>query len=537
MRGVHRASGIQLVLTLALAGSCQGQSVEPVWADIPASSTLEWVPCYNRRECARLEVPMNYQDPEGAKVTLAVIRLRATETDNYKGPVLFHSGGPHNSGVDWLATEDWARDLHRVVGHNHDIVAWDPRSFSRSTPRVSCWANEQRRNIWSATAPGLPTQYDDIAFIATLRQRSRIEHSACLDMMDETGILEYTSTTHGAHDVLALMTALGQDKLRFMGQSYGCVHATFFASMFPDKVERIVCDGNLSPPDLVSGDFIDQPLDIEPLLDWVAAQCATNSSCALHEDTAEAVRERINNIVINSRLSPVFVPTASVFDYVTQPPTQAVALGGLQSLVGNPYSNMPNIMRLLAAIEAGVTTTAEDQLESVQWPSAALFNDTRYRSPMDPDAGRKPFFNRYPQTEDWHSCNDLPEQEDDIVAFKERLDEAMTRGPIGGGLFSRFFGCIGRPRRPKGVYPGPFGGNTSYPILFTNARVDPSTSVRGAYNNHRIFPGSGLLVYEAYGHSMVFNTQCAVDHINKYFQDGTLPPANATCREEYTIAW
>jgi hypothetical protein len=273
-------------------------------------------------------------------------------------------------------------------------------------------------------------------------------------MMDESGILEHVSTTHGAYDILALMTALGQDKLSFMGQSYGCVHATFFASMFPDKVERIVCDGNISPPGIVNGDFISEPLDVEPLLEWVAAECAANSSCALHEETGEAVLERMYSIIINARMQPAFVPVGSIFDYVTQPPTQALALGTMQALVGNPYSNMPSVMRVLAAIEAGRTTTAEDQLASTQWPGASLFNDTRYRSPMDPDAGPKPFFNKYPQSEDWHSCNDSPEPVDDIVAYKELLDAAQTRGPIGAGLYSRFFGCLGRPRRAKGTYLG-----------------------------------------------------------------------------------
>jgi hypothetical protein len=60
---------------------------------IPVSSgTLEWVPCYIKADCARLEVPMDYDDPEGVKVILAVVRHKATDTENYKGPVIFNSG-------------------------------------------------------------------------------------------------------------------------------------------------------------------------------------------------------------------------------------------------------------------------------------------------------------------------------------------------------------------------------------------------------------------------------------------------------------
>ncbi|SPO01789.1 uncharacterized protein DNG_04462 [Cephalotrichum gorgonifer] len=544
MRGLSLATALQLLLSVGVVAKpkpCKGQAcvprddTEPLWANIPSSPSLKWVPCYAKADCARLEVPMDYDDPNGAKVTLAVIRYRATDKKNYKGPVLFNSGGPGNSGVDWFG--EWGDKLHNAVGLNHDIVSWDPRSFSRSVPRISCWATEQRRNLWAATSPGVPTQYDDISFLATLQHRAEIENSACVDMMGESGILDHISSTHHARDLHALMTALGQKKIRYVGQSYGCLLGTFFASMFPDKIERMTCDGNLDPREVVSGEYLNKQSDAGLLLDFFCEVCAAESTCAIHEPTAEGVKARFDAILKKARTDLSIIPVPSPFDYLRQLPTYTLVLGIMATAVSNPYKQFPDIAKLLALIEAGGMGTNENLLSAAPWAGASEFTDTTYRSPNDPDAGRKGFYNKYPASEDWTVCNDVAEVPSDLVSLKERVDLVKSQGPLEAARLVSLIACLGRKVRAKGLYTGPFGGKTSHPIFFTNARVDPATSVRMAYANSKMFSGSGLLVYEAYGHSMVLDSPCVVKHINTYFQNGTLPPADAECKDEYPITW
>ncbi|KAH6693710.1 Alpha/Beta hydrolase protein [Plectosphaerella plurivora] len=512
---------------------------------IPVSSgTLEWTPCYAKAECGRLEVPMDYDNPDGAKVILAVLRQKATDMENYKGPVIFNSGGPSNSGIDFLQDEIGVSDrqdlIHDLVGRNHDIIVYDPRSFARSVPRISCWATEQRRSVWAASSPGIPAQYDDPVYLANLQYRARIENSACVDMMGESGILEHVSSTHSARDVHSIMTALGQEKLRFLGQSYGCLLGTFFASMFPEKIERLVCDGNIDPHEITNGTFLTTPPDTDELFDFFASSCAADEQCPLHLDSAAEVRARIDSILENLRSSPVFVPLGegAEFNYNVQwTPYSAVAMT-LIGIVGLPFLAFRDAALALFAIEQGGFGTAENFLAEKPWPRGSDFLDTTYRSPLDPDAGRKGNLgNKYPPTEDWTICNDLPAMPEDLEQFKEWLDRARAQDTIAAAVVGQVLNCMGRTVRAKGLYTGPFGGNTSYPMLFTNARVDPSTSSRMAYSNAEQFPGSGLIVYEGYGHSVMWYADCVKQHINNYFQDGTLPPEDHGCVLDIPINW
>lgn len=293
-----------------------------------------------------------------------------------------------------------------------------------------------------------------MSFLATLRHRANIENSACVDMMEESGILEHVSTTHNSHDLYALMKALGQNKLRYISQSYGCLLGTYFASMFPSKVERMVCDGNDNPRNLMSGEFLNAPSDAGLFLDFFATSCAADKGCAIHEPSAEAVKRRFESIIDNARLAPAFVPLPSKFDYLSQPPTFTFAIGVLASAMGNPYTSFPNVASVLAMIETGGSQTAENLLSSSTWNNSVAYTDSTYRSPMDPDAGRKGFSNKYPLSEDWISCSDMPVVSDDLEAFKEKLDEIKLRGPIEAALFTRLISCMGRKFRAKGMYTG-----------------------------------------------------------------------------------
>ena len=338
-----------------------------------------------------------------------------------------------------------------------DIITWDPRSFSRSVPRISCWATEQRRNIWQASSPGAPTQYDDLAYLSTIKHRADIENSACVDMMGDSGILEHVSSAHAARDLHSLMTAVGDDKVRYIGQSYGTVLGVFFASMYPDKVDRMVCDGNLDPRAVLSGEYLTAKSDVGLMLEFFLESCAADERCAVHEPTVEAVRERVFGILEKSRYELAFLPTPSGLDYVRQVPTYSLLLGVLESATGNPYNNFPSIATAFKLAEEGGAGTAEDLLEGTEWEGASDFTDTTYRSPLDPDAGRKGFANKYGMSEDWQVCNDLPPLEDDIEAFRETMNELRSEGPSRVAMFARFIYCMGRKPRAQGTFAGKSG--------------------------------------------------------------------------------
>jgi pimeloyl-ACP methyl ester carboxylesterase len=118
-------------------------------------------------------------------------------------------------------------------------------SVGRTTPSQTCWANNQRRSIWNEKWAELDTlaEFDDPNWIRQVIEQYKYEHKACEDMLGRTGILQHLHTAAHAHDLDRLLTATGNNMLRYLGVSWGSVLATYYASIFPHKVERIVSEG------------------------------------------------------------------------------------------------------------------------------------------------------------------------------------------------------------------------------------------------------------------------------------------------------
>lgn len=55
----------------------------------------------------------------------------------------------------------------------------------------------------------------------------------------------YVTTASVARDMLHINELLGEEKVKYWGFSYGTYIAATFAALFPDKVGRIVSDGEL----------------------------------------------------------------------------------------------------------------------------------------------------------------------------------------------------------------------------------------------------------------------------------------------------
>lgn len=72
---------------------------------------------------------------------------------------------------------------------------------------------------------------------------------------------------------------------------------------------------------------------------------------------------------------------------------------------------------------------------------------------------------------------------------------------------------------------------TAHPILFASSLYDGATSLRSARKMHAAFPGSGLLVTNAEGHTTRSEPSfCNAKTIRRYFQTGELPDESVTCR-------
>lgn len=183
-------------------------------------------------ECATMKVPLDYAEPGGRTLGLALIRVKATEQGGRLGSLVFNFGGPGGSGVEGLAG---SADKFETLGARYDLVSFDPRGVGRSDP-VKCLDDKQMDA--SAAEDGSP---DDPAEAAAADRLQKETVQAC--EKNSGAVLPYVSTLNAARDMDVLRAVLGDAKLNYFGISYGTWLGGSYAHQFPARVGRAVLDG------------------------------------------------------------------------------------------------------------------------------------------------------------------------------------------------------------------------------------------------------------------------------------------------------
>ncbi|MFG3496758.1 alpha/beta hydrolase [Streptomyces sp. NPDC047886] len=203
---------------------------------------LTWLPCARPggpadQECAELPVPLDYRDPRGPRLTLAVSRLRTDRPEARRGTLLVIPGGPGGSGVRELTRKGEA--LREATGGAYDLVAFDPRGVGGSTT-ASCRLAEDDRHL--VTLRSWPGPDGDITENAA---RARRVAEAC----DRHGgaVLRGFTTANQVRDTDRLRQALGEERLSAWGTSYGAYVGAVYAQKYPRRTDRWVLDSSGDP--------------------------------------------------------------------------------------------------------------------------------------------------------------------------------------------------------------------------------------------------------------------------------------------------
>ena len=185
--------------------------------------------------CGTLAVPLNYQDPAGAKIQVAVSRLSTAKPGKRHGVLLLNPGGPALGGLDMPAT--MAPTLPKSVLDSYDLIGFDPRGVEHSTPQ-SC-------GLTDPTVAGLfpyPAANGSITKNVAL---ARADAAQCARGAGEN--LKYYTTADTARDMDRIRQALGETKISYWGQSYGTYLGAVYRSLFPDRTDRMVLEGQRRP--------------------------------------------------------------------------------------------------------------------------------------------------------------------------------------------------------------------------------------------------------------------------------------------------
>ncbi|BFV55321.1 alpha/beta hydrolase [Kitasatospora sp. CMC57] len=207
-----------------------------------ARPALGWGACPDgghdlRQRCATVTVPLDYREPHGRQITLAVSRISAEHPERRRGVLLMIPGGPGGGGLNGPSKA--AKQLPQSVRDAYDLVGFDPRGVGSSTP-VSCGlAHEDLAMVklrpWPAPDGSITGNVDTARRVA----------DTCL--RNGGPVLRTLSTANEARDIDRIRQALGERKLSAWGVSYGTYAGAVYATMFPGRTDRIVLDSNDDP--------------------------------------------------------------------------------------------------------------------------------------------------------------------------------------------------------------------------------------------------------------------------------------------------
>lgn len=252
------------------------------------TQTLQWESCdrYNTDgselggsvECAMVTVPLDYADPTGTTIEVAISRTKAT--GEKIGSILMNPGGPGSSGL-YLAEQA----AGTTVTDRFDRIGFDPRGIGASEPEVRCLTSEEVDQ--ERREPDVDVSPEGIA-ATEAEHRDYAEN--CVERTG-TDVLEHVGTREVVRDMDVIRAVLGDEKLTYIGYSYGTRIGTAYAEEFPSNVRAMVLDGALDPDQSPVDEAVAQGAAFQTAFDEFATDCAQTETCPLGTDPAQAVEQ------------------------------------------------------------------------------------------------------------------------------------------------------------------------------------------------------------------------------------------------------
>jgi pimeloyl-ACP methyl ester carboxylesterase len=279
---------------------------------------LEWSECNKDFECSYFSVPIDYTNPADGAMRISVIRKLAT--GSAQGSLVLNPGGPGGSGIEYTTYVEYV--VSASLRENFDIVGFDPRGVGQSTP-VECLNDEQTEEY--IALDGSP---DDQIEIDQAQEMAELFGQTCATNSPDT--YKFLDTVSATRDIDILRALLGDEKLNWLGKSYGTFLGATYADLFPDRVGRMLLDGAIDPTLTNKQLSYGQALGFELALNRFVDDCSTESDCPLSASGAAGVSE-VGDLLIELDANPVTLDDGRLF-------TQAMGtLGVVGSLYDKQY--------------------------------------------------------------------------------------------------------------------------------------------------------------------------------------------------------
>ncbi|MFI7586335.1 alpha/beta hydrolase [Spongisporangium articulatum] len=453
---------------------------------------VDWSDCEDGFLCASVVVPVDWAQPGGATLKMAVNRLPAT--GDSIGSLVVNPGGP---GVSGLA---FARSAPRYFGaqvrEHYDIVGFDPRGVGASSG-VKCLTDAaQDASAAEDSTPDTATEL--AAAVADAKSFGRVCEA-------RTGaLLGHVDTISVAKDLDVLRAVLGEDRLSFQGISYGTFIGAWYAELFPWRVGRMVLDGAVDPA-LSAEQYLEgQASGFSKVLDAYLKDCLDSSDCPLSGTVTSAVAQ-LGRLVDSVDANPL--PTRS-----GRKLTQSLMTTGI---VGSLYAvqSWPTLTEALTkAMEgdgSGLLAQADRYLE----------RESNGHYSGDVVAANPAIF-----------CLDSAEARTPEQIAVDARAVAAKYPPLGGSIAWSGLTCAEWPL--KAVVPHrELHADGAPPILVVGTTQDPATPYAWAVSLATQLKSGRLLTWQGTVHTAYRQGSPCVDTaIETYLLSGDLPATGTRCR-------
>lgn len=475
----------------------------------------------DRLECATVETPLDWNSSERDKIDLGMLRVRAADPEERKGTILINPGGPGEDGLPYAAVSALlmsnpnnpaAAEFQQVLAH-YDIVGFSPRGLGGSSQHF-CGTNRQApfTEFYTDRSP------ENTEAILT---GAHLAAEAC----QSNPTTKYIDSEQTVWDMELMRRLFGDDKLNYLGYSYGSWLGAWYAKRFPSKTGNFVLDGNsnFAAPSLEET-FLNQPQSFQESFGKVVVPYLVRNNAVFNlGDTNEAVRavydtlptevkavvtgsvtQALNSARATKDIGAYLVAAKVLSDVFTASPTPIDPDAFLQRLDDVGYSADPALDETARAfaLEQGPLLLAN--LEGVPEPVLLTPGEAVLTSVL---------------------CNDGDWNRDPDVAV-ERGNKANETYPLVGGSLTGFpctfwnKATTSMPETPENIPP----------LLLVQAEFDPATNTRGALDAFESVPNAKMVFVNDEKLHGVFphGTACVDAAVARFLFDGTLPSERIT---------
>ena len=500
---IKRTFSCLIVFTLLVLASCSAVSNKSNTVKVK-DATITWSACSGEDapgapfECAELEVPLDYEKPDGTKISIALVRIPADKEYDYQGILLTNPGGPGGSGFDFLVSS--GEELQNEVGlYSFDLIGFDPRGVDRSNG-LRCETDEELDRF--SYLDYTPDNADEKKTLDEYES----DESTCENRLGS--FIRHYSTENTARDMDRIREGMGVESINYLGISYGTYLGGVYATLFPDRVSAMVLDGGFDPQgDTLEQEYATQARGFEEAFSNWITWCESNEAC---EFSSEDVKSRWDALYSQLDKKSLFTTDMREVNHQVLMAATIFALYSksmweyLGTALALTQDGDPDLLLAMADVfndrnEDGTYTTS--QTSSYVISCASGF---QRELPVDPVGFVKKLKEEFP----WY--------------YRE-LEPSDFDEPSCESIFEN-------QKIVKVSYSG------DAPIVVVGGTNDPATPFRWSEELESAMGANSALVrFTGEGHGQILDSKCVSAIAEKAFEDHAIPKSVTTCNTDEKV--